>query len=67
MVFNTGSLAGAAVPQLYLTLPAAVGDGTPVKQLRGFEKIDLAVNGTSAVEFELMRQDISYWDVLLQE
>ncbi|KAK6434222.1 hypothetical protein LTR95_009592 [Oleoguttula sp. CCFEE 5521] len=43
-VSNTGSVAGAAVPQLYLGLPqptADLDDITPVKVLRGFEKIYL--------------------------
>jgi beta-glucosidase len=66
-VSNTGTLVGAAVPQLYLALPSTAGEGTPVKQLRGFDKIQLAVNESKIVEFELMRRDISYWDVVLQE
>jgi beta-glucosidase len=66
-VSNTGSVVGATVPQLYLTLPSTAGEGTPVNQLRGFDKVELAVNGSSTVEFELMRRDISYWDVVLQE
>lgn len=66
-VSNTGGLAGAAVPQLYITLPATAGEGTPVKQLRGFEKIQLAANETQTVEFELMRRDLSFWDVVAQE
>lgn len=69
-VSNTGGIAGAAVPQLYLTLPATTGyagEETPVKQLRGFEKIELAANGTQTVEFELMRRDISFWDVVAQD
>lgn len=66
-VSNTGAVAGATVPQLYVTLPSTAGEGTPVKQLRGFEKVQLAVNGSSVVEFELMRRDISFWNVTLQE
>lgn len=66
-VSNTGKFVGAAVPQLYITLPASAGEGTPIKQLRGFEKLELAVNGSSTVEFDLMRRDISFWDVVAQE
>lgn len=37
---NTGSVAGAAVPQLYLGLCQAPNDDvTPVKVLRGFNKV----------------------------
>jgi beta-glucosidase len=66
-VSNTGSVAGAAVTQLYLTSPTTAVEGTPVKQLRGFEKIELAVNVSSTVQFDLMRQNISFWDVVAQE
>jgi beta-glucosidase len=63
-VSNTGSLAGAAVPQLYLGLAQpANGDVTPIKVLRGFEKVYLQPGESKTVEFPLMRRDISYWDV----
>lgn len=41
--------------------------GTPPRQLRGFEKVALAVGETKTVGFELMRRDLSYWDVVSQE
>lgn len=67
-VSNTGAVEGAAVPQLYVTFPASgMPSGTPPKQLRGFEKVSLAVGETKTVGFELMRRDISYWDVVEQE
>ncbi|KAG4033525.1 hypothetical protein MFRU_004g00330 [Monilinia fructicola] len=65
-VSNTGNFSGAAVPQLYITIPDTEG-GTPVKQLRGFEKVGLDAGETKEVKFELMRRDISIWDVVLQE
>lgn len=66
-VQNTGDVAGAAVPQLYVELPASAGEGTPVKQLRGFEKIELEAGEAQEVTFELMRRDVSVWDVVAQE
>ncbi|EKG22356.1 Glycoside hydrolase family 3 [Macrophomina phaseolina MS6] len=66
-VSNTGDLTGAAVPQLYIELPASAGEGTPVKQLRGFEKVELAAGESQQVTFELMRRDLSVWDVVSQE
>jgi beta-glucosidase len=63
-VTNTGKVAGAAVPQLYLGLPQPANeDVTPVKVLRGFEKVFLQPGESKTVEFPLMRRDISYWDV----
>lgn len=66
-VKNTGSIAGAAVPQLYINLPSEAGLGTPPRQLRGFEKIKLEAGQSAPVSFELMRRDISYWNVVQQE
>jgi beta-glucosidase len=62
-VKNTGSVDGATVPQLYVTLPAEAGKAQNTKSLRGFEKIDLAVGASASVAFSLMRRDLSYWDV----
>ncbi|KAL5115173.1 hypothetical protein ACEQ8H_006927 [Pleosporales sp. CAS-2024a] len=66
-VSNTGALAGAAVPQLYLGLPSSAPAGTPPRQLRGFDKVQLAVGETKTVGFELMRRDVSYWDTVSQQ
>ena len=38
-VANTGSRAGAEVPQLYVGMPASTGE--PPKQLKGYEKVSL--------------------------
>lgn len=64
---NTGSVAGAEVVQLYIGFPDSTPSGTPPKQLRGFEKVFLEAGATEVVSLELMRRDISYWDVVSQE
>ncbi|KAH6893132.1 beta-glucosidase-related glycosidase [Thelonectria olida] len=66
-VTNTGKVYGATVPQLYVTFPDSTPAGTPPKQLRGFEKVWLKAGKTKTVEFELMRRDLSYWDIVSQE
>ncbi|KAK7522972.1 glycoside hydrolase family 3 protein [Phyllosticta citriasiana] len=66
-VKNTGSLTGKAVPQLYIQLPATAGEGTPVKQLRGFDKVELTPGEEKTVTFTLSRRDLSIWDVVAQE
>ncbi|KAI1863426.1 hypothetical protein JX265_008820 [Neoarthrinium moseri] len=66
-VSNTGEVAGATVPQLYVTFPDSAPEGTPPKQLRGFEKVFLEAGETRTVGFELMRRDLSYWDVVSQQ
>ncbi|KAK9481623.1 glycosyl hydrolase family 3 N terminal domain-containing protein [Lipomyces starkeyi] len=68
VITNTGSVGGAAVPQLYLSLPQTPGDTpTPVKVLRGFEKVSIQPGQSTTVSFDLMRRDISYWDTTQQE
>ncbi|KAH8675245.1 beta2 tomatinase [Xylariales sp. PMI_506] len=65
---NTGSLAGSTVPQLYVSLPQdTTPPGTPIKVLRGFDKIYLEANETNAVYFDILRRDVSYWDTASQK
>lgn len=51
----------AEVAQLYLGLPSSVPD-TPVRQLRGFEKVLIKPGASVSVGFELRNRDLSYWD-----
>lgn len=67
-VTNTGGLAGAAVPQVYLSLPQIRGeDPTPLNVLRGFDKIMLQPGESQSVKFDLMRRDLSYWNTMTQQ
>lgn len=61
LVTNTGKVAGKVAAQLYLSFPKAIEYDTPVRQLRGFEKVELAVGESKIVVFELTRRDISVW------
>ncbi|WYZ46121.1 hypothetical protein EsH8_IX_000346 [Colletotrichum jinshuiense] len=66
-VTNTGSVAGATVPQLYVSLPQdSVPEGTPIQVLRGFEKVFLESKESKTIDFEVLRRDLSYWDVASQ-
>lgn len=65
-VRNTGGVRGSAVAQLYVSFTGAPA-GTPPRQLRGFDKIELGPNQPGKVPFELMRRDLSYWDVEAQQ
>ncbi|KAI1762237.1 glycoside hydrolase family 3 protein [Hypoxylon sp. FL1150] len=60
-VANSGAADGAEVAMLYLRIP-----NSPLKQLRGFQKIPLAVGESAQVSFELTRRDFSVWDVVAQ-
>jgi beta-glucosidase len=60
-ITNTGTMAGKETVQLYM----AVKECTvlrPVKELRGFEKIELAPGETKTVAFTLGQRDFSYWN-----
>lgn len=64
-ITNTGDMAEADVPQLYLSYTQTTKQ--PVRQLRGFERVELKPNKTSTVNFPLHRRNISYWDVEAQK
>ncbi|KAH7313626.1 glycoside hydrolase superfamily [Stachybotrys elegans] len=63
-VTNSGDVDGKEVAQLYLGIP---GEGTPIRQLRGFQKPSLAAGETKKVEFKLRRRDLSVWSVVAQK
>jgi beta-glucosidase len=58
---NTGSVDAPEVAQLYVGIP-----GGPAKQLRGFSKVDIPVGSNVTVGFDLLRRDLSEWDVVQQ-
>jgi len=64
-VTNTGSRAGAEVPQVYLTLPEAAEE--PGKRLVGFERMNLEAGQSTRVEVAIdstaSNQPYSIWDV----
>ncbi len=59
-VTNTGSRSGAEVAQLYLGDPSSTGE--PVRQLRGFQRVQLAPGQSAAVSFPLTARDLAYWN-----
>ncbi len=64
-VTNTGPVAGAEVAQVYLGMPAAIGE--PPKRLVGWKKVFLQSGETQTVTLEVDQDDsshpLSYWDV----
>lgn len=61
-VKNTGKIAGKEVVQLYISDRNGTA-GRPIKELRGFEKIDLRPDETKTVQFTLTERDLSYYSV----
>jgi beta-glucosidase len=61
-VTNTGKRAGSDVVQLYIGDPSAKVK-RPAKELKGFERVNLAPGATQRVQFKLTPRDLSYWDI----
>ncbi|UZP39286.1 hypothetical protein NXS19_007102 [Fusarium pseudograminearum] len=61
-VSNIGERSGEEVVQLYVAIP-----NSPPKQLRGFEKVKLDKGDSVEIPFEIMRRDLSVWDVVKQD
>jgi beta-glucosidase len=59
-VTNTGSVEGAEVAQLYVSDPSAKVD-RPERELKGFEKVNLAPGETKHVSIDLDARAFSYW------
>lgn len=57
-VTNTGAVAGQEVAQLYL----ALGNGEPVRQLRGFNKTMIEPGQSIDMSFTVRQRDVSIWD-----
>lgn len=60
-VTNTGATAGAEVAQLYVSDPSAKVK-RPERELKGFEKVQLAPGETKHVIISLDARAFSYWD-----
>ncbi len=61
-VQNTGQHAGAEVAQVYVGDPSA-RIKRPLKQLKGFERVELNPGETRRVTVTLNRRSLAYWDV----
>jgi beta-glucosidase len=57
MVTNTGQKTGDEVAQLYLSFPGV--PGSPLRALRGFQRIHLEPGASQKVRFELQSRDLS--------
>ena len=62
-ISNTGSVTGSEVAQVYIDL----GEGEPPKVLRGFDRIQIEAGKSEVFTAQLLRRDVSVWDVSRQE
>ena len=59
-ITNTGHCDAVAVPQLYIR--DVVGTLTrPLRELKGFQRVNIPAGETRTVTFEISEQDLAYW------
>lgn len=62
-VKNTGTVAGATVPQLYVATPfEPASKQRPIKRLEGFDKISLNPGASKTVSFKVKAADLAFFD-----
>jgi beta-glucosidase len=65
-VRNLGGRAGAEVVQVYVGDPSATVP-RPVKELKGFERVDLEPGAVKHISIRLDRRSLAYWDESAQD
>lgn len=59
-IMNTGKCDAVAVPQLYIR--DVVGSLTrPIRELKGFERVEIPAGETRTVTFDISEKDLAYW------
>ena len=60
LITNTGNCDAVAVPQLYIQ--DVVGSLTrPLRELKGFQRVEIPAGESRTVTFEISEQDLAYW------
>lgn len=59
---NTSARDGAAVPQLYVSIPSSGAEVQPPRQLKGFQRLQVLAGGKAVARFQLNARSFSYWD-----
>lgn len=62
-VKNTGKVKGKEIVQLYISDPDGQANDRPVKELKGFSKVELNPGESRQVVLTLSRDDFAFWDV----
>src|SRR5262249_36776572 len=65
-VRNTGNRAGEEVVQLYIRL-RGTSVARPVRELKGYQRVELAPNESRRVEFTLGREELSFWNIEMKK
>jgi beta-glucosidase len=60
-VTNTGKERGEEIAQLYVSYPGSAID-RPLKELKGFARLELSPGESGTAEFDLKAEDLAYYD-----
>lgn len=66
-VTNTGKVAGKEIVQLYVGAPKNGSIIRPVKELRGFDKVELNPGETKTVTFTLTKRSFAYYNIEIHD
>jgi beta-glucosidase len=66
-VTNTGDCKGKEVVQCYVAPPKSLDVIRPVKELKGFEKVELEVGESKTVEFTLDKRSFAYFNTTIND
>lgn len=66
-VTNTGECKGKEVVQCYVLPPKSLDVIRPVKELKGFEKVELEVGESKTVEFTLDKRSFAYFNTTIND
>ena len=58
---NTGRRKGDEVAQVYVRIPET-GGIVPIKELKGFRRVPLEPGESRAIDIELDKEQLRYWD-----
>ncbi|KAI5807721.1 family 3 glycoside hydrolase [Peziza echinospora] len=62
LLTNIGPVKAKMAAQLYISYPNTTIPDVPVRQLRGFEKVELESGESRVVEFVVLRRDLMVWE-----
>ncbi|WP_171687039.1 S-layer homology domain-containing protein [Paenibacillus planticolens] len=61
-VKNVGNVKGKEVAQLYIGMDNFASEGRPMKDLRGYQKVELAPGAVQTLSFTIKLSDLQYYD-----
>lgn len=66
-ITNTGTVNGTEIAQLYVTVPNGNGKALPLKQIKGFKRVDLNAGESQTVTFPVKIAEVNFFDETAQK